>query len=192
MILDPITNEILKKWEQAGGILAKAAREVRTEVEKGNNVTIKPRGINKALGFSYDAEKQMKPINQRAKKVMDVLTEGIDNIGDHKKIDNTEGTFMPVVIDCIGGCNYGLIYSIAHYHSQAGDLICDPDMVFIKAEMDGNYYPVSFEQGGVIRKEAIIIKDGKVTGIWEHEQCMQKNFANMWMENIRQQQGLVV
>ena len=34
MILDPITNEMLKKWEQAGGNLAKAAREVRAELEE--------------------------------------------------------------------------------------------------------------------------------------------------------------
>ena len=134
----------------------------------------------------------MKPINKKACRVMDVLTEGIDHIGDHKKIDNSEGTFMAVVIECIGRCNYGLLYSIAHYYKQNGDLACDPDMVFIKAEMDGNYYPISFEQGGVIRKEAVIIKDGKVTGTWEKEQRDQKNFANLWINNIKEQQGLVV
>lgn len=32
-IVDPITNEILKKWEQAGGNLARTAREVRAELE---------------------------------------------------------------------------------------------------------------------------------------------------------------
>ena len=55
-IVDPITNEILKKWEQAGGNYAKAVREVRAELEKENEVTIKPRGINKELGISYGAE----------------------------------------------------------------------------------------------------------------------------------------
>ena len=134
----------------------------------------------------------MKAINQKAKKVMDALTKGIDKIGDHKKIDNSEGTFMPVVIECIGRCNYGLLYSIAHYHSQGGDLTCDPDMVFIKAEMDGNYYPISFEQGGVKYEVSVTIKDDKVAGTWTHLQREQKDFANMWMENIRQQQGLVI
>ncbi|GAH25131.1 unnamed protein product [marine sediment metagenome] len=51
---------------------------------------------------------------------------------------------------------------IADYYEMNSDLVCDPDMIFIKAETDGNYYPVSFEQGGVIRKEAVIIKDEKV------------------------------
>ena len=32
--LDPITDEYLKKWEQAGGNLAKATREVRADMEK--------------------------------------------------------------------------------------------------------------------------------------------------------------
>ena len=134
----------------------------------------------------------MKAINQKAKKVMDALTLGIDKIGDHKKIDNTGGAFMPMVIECIGRCNYGLLYSIAHYYEQNDDLVCDPDMVFIKAEIDENYYPISFEQGGVILKEAVIIKDGKVTGTWEKEQRDQKNFANIWMENIKLQHRLVV
>ena len=136
----------------------------------------------------------MKAINQKAKKVMDVLTENINSIGDHKKIDNTGGTFMPVVIECIGGCNYGLLYSIAHYYEQNGDLVCDPDMVFIKAEVLGKsyYYPVSFEQGGIIYKEAVAIKDGKVLGFKEIEQRDEAKFANMWMENIRQQHRLVV
>lgn len=134
----------------------------------------------------------MKPINQKARKVMDALTEGINNIGDHKKIDNSEGAFMAVVIECIGGCNFGLLYSIAHYYDQNSDLVCDPDMVFIKAETDGNYYPISFEQGGVKYEESVTIKDDKVAGTWTHLQREQKDFANMWMKNIKEQQGLVV
>ena len=130
----------------------------------------------------------MKAINKKARKVMDVLTEGIDKIGDHKKIDNAEGTFMPVVIECIGQCNYGLLYSIAHYHSQGGDLICNPDMVFIKAK---DYYPVSFEMGGQIYKEAVVIKEDKVIGYQSTEQKDQVEFANAWMKNIADQQNLL-
>ena len=56
MTLDPITNELLKSWERAGDIYAIAAREVRGELEKENEVIIKPRGINKELGITYGAE----------------------------------------------------------------------------------------------------------------------------------------
>lgn len=134
----------------------------------------------------------MKAINKQAKKVMDVLTADVDKIGNHREINNTKETFMPVHVECIDRCNYGLLYSIAHYYNQNGDYICDPDMVFIKAETDGNYYPVSFEQGGVIRREAVIIKNEKVQAFWEKEQRDQVAFANTWMRNIQEQQGLVV
>ena len=132
----------------------------------------------------------MKTINQKARGVLDTLTMGMGKIGDHRKVDNAEGTFMPVHVECIGRCNYGLLYSIAHYYEQNGDLVCDPDMVFIKAETDGNYYPVSFEQGGLIRKEAVIIEDGKVTSFWDGEQRDEATFADMWMGNIKEQQRL--
>lgn len=36
MALDPITNEILKDWERAGGIHAEAARQARADLEKEN------------------------------------------------------------------------------------------------------------------------------------------------------------
>lgn len=132
----------------------------------------------------------MKAINQKARRVMDTLTENMETIGDHRKIDNAEGTFMPVHVECIGRCNYGLLYSIAHYYEQNGDMVCDPDMVFIKAETDGNYYPVSFEQGGLIHKEAVIIKDGKVTSFFDGEQRDETAFANVWMQNIKEQQAI--
>ena len=132
----------------------------------------------------------MKAINQKAKKIIDTLTENMETIGDHRKIDNAEGTFMSVHVECIGRCNYGLLYSIAHYYEQNGDMVCDPDMVFIKAETDGNYYPVSFEQGGLIHREAVLIKNGIVTEFHDYDQRDQASFANVWMRNIKEQQNL--
>ena len=38
----------------------------------------------------------MKAINQKAKKVMDVLTSYIDGANDHKVIDHAKGAFMSV------------------------------------------------------------------------------------------------
>ena len=132
----------------------------------------------------------MKPINQRAKKVMDVLTQSIDKIGDHKKIDNAKGAFMAVHVEHVNTCNLGQIFSITHYYEQNGDLMRDPDMEFIKGG-DGEYYPISFWQDAPLKRDdAVEWKDSKVSGIKPKLQAALVTFANSWMRNIKEQQRL--
>jgi len=134
----------------------------------------------------------MKAINQRAKKVMDVLTGYIDGANDHKKIDNTKGTFMPVYVEHVNNCKLGQIFSIAHYYEQNGDLMRDPDMEFIKGG-DGEYYPISFWQDApIIRDEPVTWKDGEMVGYNEKRQAALVTFANTWMKNIKVQQRLAI
>ena len=135
----------------------------------------------------------MKAINQQAKKVMDLLVEGMDNeTNDHKKIDNTKGTFMVVHIEYVSSCNLGPIFSIAHYYTQNGDLMRDPDMEFIKGG-DGEYYPVSFWQDAPpVRDEPLTWKNGEMVSYNEKRQAALVTFANIWMRNIKEQQGLVI
>ena len=135
----------------------------------------------------------MKPINQQAKKVMDVLTERMDHeTSDHKQIDNSKGAFMQVHMELIGKCNLGPIYSITHYYKQNGDLMRDPDMEFIKGG-DGEYYPISFWQDAPLKRdEAVEWKDGEISGIKPKLQAELATFANTWMKNIKEQQGLVI
>jgi hypothetical protein len=42
----------------------------------------------------------------------------------------------------------GPIFSLAHYYEQNGDLMRDPEMLFIQAE-DGGYYPAEIWQDPV-------------------------------------------
>jgi len=131
----------------------------------------------------------MKAINQRAKKVMDKLTENWDSVGNGRKIDNTKGTFMAVHIELIGECELGKIFSITHYYEQEGDLMRDPDMEFIKGG-DGQYYPISFWQDSPrIRDEPLTWKDGEMVSYNEKRQKALVTFANTWMRNIKEQQG---
>ena len=121
---------------------------------------------------------------------MDTLTEGvIIEATDSKKIDNTKGTFMMVHIECVSVCNLGKIYSVAHYYTQNGDLMRDPDMEFIKGA-DGEYYPISFWQDPLIRDEVATWKDGTLVFYNEKRQAALATFANEWMRNIKEQQGL--
>ena len=135
----------------------------------------------------------MKAINKKAKKVMDKLTEGVNNqISDHKKIDNTEGLFMPVHVERGNSCNLGVIYSVAHYFEQNGDLMRDPDMEFIKGG-DGEYYPISFWQDAPLKRDEVVAwKGSTVVGYNEKGQAELVTFANTWMKNIKEQQGLVI
>lgn len=132
----------------------------------------------------------MKAISKTAKKVMDTLTRDVKGAKRHKKIDNTEGTFMPVHIEQVGRCDLGQIFSVAHYYIQEGDKMRDPDMEFIKGE-DGNYYPTSFWQDAPLKRDdAVEWKDGEIAGIRPKLQVQLATFANTWMKNIAFQQGL--
>ena len=132
----------------------------------------------------------MKAINKTAKKVMDKLTESIKGAKMETKIDNTNGTFMAVHVERVGRCDMGPVFSIAHYYEQEGDKMRDPDMEFIKGE-DGEYYPTSFWQDSpLVRDDAVEWEDSKVSGIRPKLQAKLATFANMWMKNIKEQQGL--
>ena len=123
---------------------------------------------------------------------MDVLTGYIDGANDHKKIDNTKGTFMPVHVEHVNKCSLGQIFSIAHYYKQNGDMMRDPDMEFILGG-DGEYYPISFWQDApTIRDEPLTWKNGEMVSYNEKRQAALVTFANTWMRNIKEQQGLVI
>jgi len=132
----------------------------------------------------------MKAINARAQKTMDILTANCKHIGDHDKF-HTE-PYMDVSVEYIGHCNLGLLFSIAHYYEQNGDLMRDPEMCFIKGG-DGEYYPYYYRQDGLgIEWECIIWDEkGSVQGIQKNEQEDQAVFAGTWMRNIKRQQEMV-
>jgi len=93
---------------------------------------------------------------------------------------------MAVSIEYIGNN----IYSIAHYYEQNGDLMADPEMTFLKGD-DGNFYPCSFRNDGTgFNRESVIFANGEFKGYYPKAQTEDKNFANMWLMNIKEQQNL--
>jgi hypothetical protein len=128
-------------------------------------------------------------LSPQATAVMDTLTAGM-SVSDHTKIDNAEGTFMALHVECIGKCNLGRVYSLAHYYEQHGDLMQDPEMLFIQAA-DGGYYPAEIWQDAVnSHSVGVLIEDGNAVSIDETEQADLTVFAEVWLKNIRQQQQL--
>lgn len=106
------------------------------------------------------------------------------------KIDNFKG-FMPVSVEVIYTNDKYMIVSVAHYYEQNGDLMADPEVCFIYNKITGDYFPSYFKQDNVgIEQESIIMNDGVIKGIRTIMQLEHSVFANMWLENIKDQQKL--
>ena len=130
----------------------------------------------------------LKALRPSALAVFNHLTHGLD-LGGHRKLDNASGTFVAVSVERITERHY----SIAHYFEQNGDLMADPEMTFFKSD-DGAVYPCTFQQDNLAMYR--IGLDITPEGVIEHtsikEQHEQALFADDWMRNIADQQGLKI
>lgn len=134
----------------------------------------------------------MKHLNKKSKKIMDKLIDGLTVENSHKKIDNTNGVFMPVVVELLDSdCPLGTVFSVTHYYEQNGDAMRDPDMEFVKAK-DENYYPIYYRQDGLgIEQEVLIWNDkGEIAQYRPKLMIELARFGNIWMKNIEAQQKI--
>jgi len=133
----------------------------------------------------------MYALSKKAGIVLDELTKDLNELSAHKKVDNAKGAFMAVSVERVEETDWGPVFSVAHYYEQNGDLMRDPEMCFLRG-CDGLYYPTYFRQDGGLAMEenSVVIENGKVKGFKPVMQYKQSKFANMWMKNIKEQQGL--
>lgn len=135
----------------------------------------------------------MKPLSPTATAIMQEILSGISNVGDHKKLNNNP-SFMPLCVECIGTCREGKLFSLAHYGLLNGDAMRDPEMVFLERITPGGfyYYPVNYrnDYAGYFQECIVFEENRSLVNIPEYLNALQ--FAEMWMENIRQQQSLTV
>jgi hypothetical protein len=143
----------------------------------------------------------MKKINQQAAKIFCKL---LDKMGTQTYFKFTSEGFMPLVMEQVGELHstpYGTaqLYSLAHYYEQNGDLMRDPEMVFIvvdnrKDERDYDLigiYPQLFQQDSLdIYEESVNIVNNKVTTYKPVWQAAHVNFANQWLRNMQHQRFL--
>jgi hypothetical protein len=134
----------------------------------------------------------MKHLNEKATAIFRKLTENMKKVGDHRKWDNANGSFMAVCVEIIGRTGLGPLVSIAHYYVQNGDMMRDPDVVFVIGA-DQEVYPISYRQDGMgIYQEAAIVEDGK----WNVRPKMQADICDFcdetWFPNLNEQQQLGV
>ncbi len=133
----------------------------------------------------------MKHLNKRATRVMGVLTRQLTQFGQSQVLDNAPGAFMAVHVEFVAAKEAGPIFSVAHYYEQEGDLMRDPDMEFLRGA-DGKYYPISFWQDGAptVRHEAVEWVGDNIRRYRPQMQADLVAFANQWLANIKQQQGI--
>ena len=121
---------------------------------------------------------------------MDILTDGLGS-GDRpaRKIDTSNGVYMPVCVERLYESPDGEIFSIAQYGEQNGDAMRDPDVEFMKK--DGEYYPLSFRNDylGVDHQFVKYDDNGKIIAFDRKWQTDCASFVGAWMKNIKEQQG---
>lgn len=127
-------------------------------------------------------------ITGRAKRLLDYLWEKAEANDDYIKINN-EPSFMPLVVELIGGnC-----ISLAHYGECNGDLMADPEMVFWKNN-DNEYMPVFYQNDwcGIYWQSMSANEDN--SGLVVVNESMHKDavsfFNSEWSNNIIWQQNL--
>jgi hypothetical protein len=140
----------------------------------------------------------MKKLNLRATCIFASLLKSL-NGKEHKKL-TSEG-FMPLTIEKLEDAlltpwGVGTTYSLCHYYEQNGDLMRDPEMVFIVIdERKGgrdyenlHIYPKLYQQDNLgIYEESITIENGQVTTYIRAWQAAHTNFAQQWLNNIKEQ-----
>lgn len=127
---------------------------------------------------------QMQPVNKKAAAILEKLTAGLE-YAEARKIDNTDGVFMAVYIDRIGDD----LYSVAHYYTQNGDRMADPDVVFWKRP--NGWFPVECTMHGAgYYNKVLVIEKGEVVQWKPRAYRDLKIFCGTWMANIKAQQRL--
>lgn len=127
----------------------------------------------------------MRAISKAAQKTFDKIIADLET-GGSKKLDNSEGTYMPLCVDRLAEDRF----SMAHYFEQNGDLCADPDMEFWRGP-DGRIYPVNITQaGGGFRKVITFGDDGKPESFSPRGQRELAVFAATWLKNIKLQQEI--
>ncbi len=131
----------------------------------------------------------MKTLNKQASKVMNTMVAMMEATGkDHLEIDNCNKAYMPVHIEKLYDDEKGAVYSLTHYYKQNGDMMRDPDMEFLHA--NGFWIPITFQMSSPPICEESMWKEGGQWKLLPRKQAEHASFANSWLKNIKQQQGI--
>ena len=90
---------------------------------------------------------KIKNVNKKATARLEALIRGMDQPGDAKKWGETGGAIMPLVVDYLGPAQCGgKLFAVSQFGIQNGDLMRDPEYVFLRREREGTkfWYPIEY------------------------------------------------
>ena len=107
------------------------------------------------------------------------------------KIDNSDGTYMPVHIELIGRIDKYDFFSLAHYGRQNGDAMRDPEMIIALHKESQQFVPYYYRNDymGMEQYSARWTDEGVLLN--RRLQADHTTFANQWLRNIATQQHLL-
>lgn len=100
------------------------------------------------------------------------------------KIDNSDGTYMPVYLELIGRIDNYNFFSLAHYGQQNGDAMRDPEMLFALHKETQQFIPYYYRNDycGIEQNSVKWSEDGIFLN--RRLQAEHTTFANQWLRNI--------
>ena len=132
--------------------------------------------------------KNIKPVGIRAKKILDIVTNGLKEPGDGHKINNDE-TYIPLSVNYVYDAQDHPVFSLCHYIEQNGDLMTDPEVLFWK--IGETYYPLSFRNNFIpMDNNYVELCDEGGIRFNAKAQNDLASFCNTWMQNVKHQQKL--
>ena len=128
----------------------------------------------------------MKTLDRKASEILQKLL-----ALQKSKIDNSDGTYMPVHIEIIDRTDKYNHISLAHYGRQNGDAMRDPEMIIALHKESQQFVPyyyrndyMGMEQYSVRWTEEGVLLNRRL-------QAEHTTFANQWLRNIAAQQGIL-
>jgi hypothetical protein len=125
----------------------------------------------------------MRVLGNRHGQLLDTVTAGLA-VGAARIIDNAPGTYQPLHVDRLGQ----RLFALAHYSQIGGDLVSDPDGVFVRT--DAGWIPVSLQLCTGYYKRAVTLDDREQPIDFRPRALHELlGFSAMWLGNIADQQG---
>jgi hypothetical protein len=124
----------------------------------------------------------------RATAIFRRIIDGLATVGDHRTFDNANGAFMAIHVEIIGRHGDGMIVSLAHYFTQNGDMMRDPDVEFYVTATE--IVPMTFQQDGIGVYTRAAWFEGDIMHTNPRHQRDIAEFCEMWLPNIAEQQGI--
>ena len=128
----------------------------------------------------------MKTLDRKASEILQKLL-----ALQQSKIDNSDGTYMPIHIEIIEKTDKYNHISLAHYGRQNGDAMRDPEMIFAHHKESQQFIPYYYRNDymGMEQYSARWTDEGILLN--RRLQADHTTFANQWLRNIATQQHLL-